>query len=323
VTFETTVDAAGANAPALDVQLPDGWSVTDQSATGPASFKSSTTEWVWLSEGGQYTVTYTVSVPDDAADGDYAVTAEASAIDPATDEFLSDSTSTALSVSADDPVDAPPDAPETTVSLVPASEQTTAGDAVEYDLVVDSADGGVGAFSATVTLGDTTVGTITDASVHESAQPATTDLTVASDGSAATLEAVLLDTTDAGLVTLGSVTVSADAQGETDLALAVDALGDEVGQGYDVTGTSDASLTVVDVPPVSDDDAVPTDVDGDGVYEDVNGDGTFTVADVQTLFANRQSDTVTDYGEYYDINGDGEFDIVDIQALWVELNESG
>jgi hypothetical protein len=319
VTFETTVEASGANAPALDVSLPDGWTVTDQSAEGPATFKPATNEWVWLSDGGEYTVTYTVAVPTDASDGDYEVTADASAVDSTTDELLTDSDATSVSVTADEPVEAP----STTVSLVPANGQTAAGSTETFDVVVDSADGGVGVYSATVSVSDAGVGSISEVSFHESADPETADATISSDGSAATLEAALLDTDDAGDVVVATVTVTGESAGQTDLSVDVTALGDESGQSYDVTSTSGATLTVVDLPPVDDDDddaAVPNDIDDDGVYEDIDGNGELTVADVQMLFAQRNSNNVVGYGEYYDINDDGDFDIVDVQALWNELN---
>jgi len=119
VTFETTVNATGYNAPGLAVDLPDGWTIQSQSAEGPVTYKSSTNEWVWLS-GGEYTVTYTVTVPDDAA-GDYAVAADGSAIEPDSGEFVSSTVTTTVTVQ--EATDEPPqttEPPETTATPDPA-----------------------------------------------------------------------------------------------------------------------------------------------------------------------------------------------------------
>jgi hypothetical protein len=66
-------------------------------------------------------------------------------------------------------------------------------------------------------------------------------------------------------------------------------------------------------------DAQPTDVDGDGSFEDINGDGTVTVADVQALFANLDSDVVENNPEAFDFNGDTRVSIADVQALFADL----
>jgi outer membrane protein assembly factor BamB len=65
----------------------------------------------------------------------------------------------------------------------------------------------------------------------------------------------------------------------------------------------------------------PTDPDGDGLYEDVNGDGSFTILDVQALYANLDSAVVQDNAEKFDFNGDGQVDLNDVQALYAELRD--
>jgi hypothetical protein len=72
--------------PALDENLPDGWTVAEVDSAG-ALYKASTNEWVWLSAmpaGSSETVIYEVTVPADAALQDYEITGEASAfcVDP-------------------------------------------------------------------------------------------------------------------------------------------------------------------------------------------------------------------------------------------------
>jgi len=97
VSVELQITATDLNAPAVAVSLPDGWTIQSQSAEGPATYKSSTNEWVWLS-GGEHTVTYTVSVPDDADAGNYTIETEGSAIVPDTEDRVVDSTQTAVAV---------------------------------------------------------------------------------------------------------------------------------------------------------------------------------------------------------------------------------
>lgn len=214
----------------------------------------------------------------------------------------------------------------TTVELVgdDANGQIAAGDTVTYDVVVTDAFGGVGAYSLSVDVSNGTVASVDSGVATDASGEGLTDTTITD--SSATIEAALLDTNDTGSVSIASVTVVGVGPGTTDVTLNVTALGNESGQSYTVESTTDASLEVLELPPVDPgggdgpDPAVPTDPDDDGVFEDINGDGDFTVADVQLLFAERNSNTVTEYGTYYDINGDGTFDIVDVQALWTELN---
>jgi len=76
-TVTVTVTAnQDVTAPALDEDLPSGWAVTEVDSAG-ATFKSSTNEWLWmssLSTGASKTVIYDVTVPADAAGGDYWIT---------------------------------------------------------------------------------------------------------------------------------------------------------------------------------------------------------------------------------------------------------
>jgi PKD repeat protein len=156
-----------------------------------------------------------------------------------------------------------------------------------------------------------------------------TDLEVADDGSYVDIEYAFRDTADTGSVTVAEVTVQGVSDGSTGIDLAAAPgndgvlLFDEGGIGYDVTGTSGASITVegASLPPVGDFANPPNDPDGDGLYEDVNGDEEFDIVDVQAMFASRESSTIQDRPEKFDVNGDGTFDVVDVQALFNDLQE--
>jgi pimeloyl-ACP methyl ester carboxylesterase len=65
----------------------------------------------------------------------------------------------------------------------------------------------------------------------------------------------------------------------------------------------------------------PRDFDGDGNYEDVRGDGTVDVFDVQTLFANLDSDEIQNNAEFFNFQGGNadEVTIFDVQALFSKL----
>ncbi|WP_440006079.1 PKD domain-containing protein [Halomicrococcus sp. SG-WS-1] len=214
----------------------------------------------------------------------------------------------------------PTPGPSTAVSLAPSEDLVGVDQNSSFDLMVESADGGVGTYSITVELSNPSVATIEDVQLN-GANDAFTDVQIADDGSSVTIEAVAVDTNDTGSVSLGTITVQGTAEGESDLSLTVNSLGTESGEKYAVTEVTGASITVSELV-VGDSQNPAQDLDGDGVYEDVNGDGTVDVADVQTLWANRNGATVTGSPEAFDFNGDGTFDLLDIQTLYYQIQES-
>lgn len=130
----------------------------------------------------------------------------------------------------------------TTVSLTPDERTISESGSTTFDIVVADAAGGVGAYAVHVELDDPAVGTITNATVPGSS--GLVDVNVSEDGSAVSIEAALLDTADTGSVTVANVIVRGDDAGQSGVSLTVDALGDEDGNSYDVTGIEDASLQV-------------------------------------------------------------------------------
>jgi hypothetical protein len=180
--------------------------------------------------------------------------------------------------------------------------------------VVEDADGGVGAYSLSVALADSSAASITEISVDEDAL---VDAQIADDGSSASVDAALLDTEQNGSVTVATVTVAGDAEGASALELDVGNLGTETGAVYDVTATNDATLSVSELV-VGPSDQPAQDPDDDGVYEDVNGDGVVDELDVQVLFGGRDSQVVQNSPAAFDFNGDGTFDVLDVQALYHE-----
>ena len=84
LTFTMTLTLTaneGIQAPVLDETFPTGWTVTEVD-NGGATYKPSTTEWMWLtamSRGETKTVTYEVIVPASATPQDYYITGQVSA----------------------------------------------------------------------------------------------------------------------------------------------------------------------------------------------------------------------------------------------------
>jgi len=74
----------------------------------------------------------------------------------------------------------------------------------------------------------------------------------------------------------------------------------------------------VAVPPTLGDSPAQN-ADDDLALEDVNGDGAMTVADVQLLFQNYESDAVQSNAELFDFNDDGGVTIGDVQTLFTEV----
>ncbi|GGN94259.1 PKD domain-containing protein [Haloarcula pellucida] len=141
-----------------------------------------------------------------------------------------------------------PPTKQTTVSLQPTDQTTAVGIGTTYDVVVDDAQGGVGAAELRIAVDNTTAAEITGASVADDS--ATEEIEIAADGSWVDLEYAFADTADTGSVVVATVSVEGVNAGTANLSLEPTDTNSEVlvfdesGQGYDVTGTNGASLDV-------------------------------------------------------------------------------
>mgnify|MGYP006272040927 CR=1 FL=1 len=170
-------------------------------------------------------------------------------------------------------------ATDTPVRLAGVDGPTAVGETATVPVVVEEADGGVGAYNLTVTVEDPDVATVVGAAV--AGDPGLREVEVAPDGSGVTVRAALMDTADTGEVTIATVTVAGEAAGETDLTVAVETLGDEAGSPYAVTAEGGSSLAVEGNAGSADGAAGPSgddsgsddgnDASDDG--DDVSGDG--------------------------------------------------
>jgi PKD repeat protein len=277
----------------------------DASASNDADGSIASYEWDF--GDGETATGESVTHAYDAA-GDYDVTLTVTDDDGATDTATQ-------TVSVSEPADPDPEPDQSTeVSLSPSEELVAVNGSTTFDVVVENADGGVGAYSLALSVDDGETAAIEDISVDEDAL---SDVQISSDGSSATADVALLDTEQNGSVTVATVTVAGNADGETDIDLGVSSLGTESGDAYEVTAENGATLTVAELV-VGGSEQPAQDLDGDGFYEDVNGDGEVNELDVQLLFSERNSGVVQGSPDAFDFNDDGEFDILDIQKLYFE-----
>ena len=212
-------------------------------------------------------------------------------------------------------VDAPPTPAdkETTLSLDPETESVTVGEESTFTVVVDSAQGGVGAAEIGIAVDDPSVAQITDVTVLGSGS---TNVEIAEDGASADAEYAFRDTADTGSVPVVEVTVEDVAAGETGLSLeAADGnedvlVFDESGQGYDVTGTTGATLTVEEDDPTPEPDPANFQVSGLNAPNSAEQGDTI---DVSATVTNDGDETATKTVEFrLDANGDGLGDAGDV-----------
>jgi hypothetical protein len=148
----------------------------------------------------------------------------------------------------------PPDQPgdgdgaETELTLSPVDQTVTSGSTTTVDVVVDSADGGVGAGTFAVSVDDPSVAFITDAEVQNGPMDQFVQSSIAADGGSATVEYATADTADSGSVPVVTLTLEGATTGSTSVSIDDATLYDETGAPYVVTGTSDASVIVEDPP---------------------------------------------------------------------------
>lgn len=130
----------------------------------------------------------------------------------------------------------------TALSVTPGEEGIGIGEETDFDIVVEDASGGVGAFELTVNLSTAGVATIEDVALE--GDPELERVDIASDGSSVHLAAALMDTDDTGAVTIVVVTLSGASDGATEVGISPIALGDEAGNDYAVSDVNNGSLTV-------------------------------------------------------------------------------
>lgn len=207
------------------------------------------------------------------------------------------------------------------VSVVPATQTTSEGETVTYDVVFETADSGVGSYNFTLTSANASVAQFTDVTLN--GDPGVSEVNFTTNGSRLSVDVALADTNDTGSVTLATVSVKSINTGTTDLALSVGVVADEQGNSYTIAEDTGTSINVTGSQPgpgdVTGNGDAATDPDGDGQFEDINGDGSANVADVQALFA--ALNTIgSDNASFFDFNDDGNLNVADVQALFTQMS---
>lgn len=130
----------------------------------------------------------------------------------------------------------------TALSVSPEDGDIGIGEESEFEIVVEDASGGVGAFELNVNLSTAGVATIEGVTVE--GDPELERVEIASDGSSVHIAAALMDTDNTGAVTIAVITLSGAADGATEVGISPIALGDEAGNDYTVSDVNNGSLTV-------------------------------------------------------------------------------
>jgi hypothetical protein len=204
---------------------------------------------------------------------------------------------------------------QTTVSLQPVDQTTAVGVDTTYEVVVDNAQGGVGAAEIRVAIDNTTTAAITDGDVVS--ESATKEIEIATDGSYADIEYALADTANTGSVVVATVTVEGSSAGTANLSV-VPSNGnnavlvfDETGQGYTVTDTSGAGLEVQAVQFLVDDLDAP---------EKAAIDSTVTVTATVTNDGSVESTQPIEFR--IDVDGDGALETIGTKQETIAAGET-
>ena len=136
-----------------------------------------------------------------------------------------------------------PTAGATTVSLSPDTLTTGSGASATVGVVAAPDSAGVGAFNVTLRT-NASIATITNASANGTSEESPTAVEYAADNSSVTVAAALLDTVDAGSVTVATLTVTGRDPGTADIDVTVNAIGNETGSAYAVSSVANATIEV-------------------------------------------------------------------------------
>jgi len=179
---------------------------------------------------------------------------------------------------------------------------------------------GVSGGTVTLAVSNPEIASFTGATVDDAFGIGETN--VAKDGSSVTIRFADLQKNAQSVVggndtPLASFTLRGVDSGTTDIEISVSKFNDDSGGAPETT--TEAGVLVVGPPPVTGSTS-PTDPDNDGRFEDVNGNGRLDYEDIQTLFDNFESDSVTMNKSAYDFNQNGKLDFDDIVDLFGEVN---
>ncbi|WP_144900801.1 hypothetical protein [Halobellus captivus] len=129
----------------------------------------------------------------------------------------------------------------TDIAVAPAADGIQSGETTTVDVIVENADGGVGALNASITLSNPDAATIEEVTIH--GDPSLENVSERPDG--VDVSAALADTADTGEVTIVTVVLRGGSPGETAIDVNTRVLGDEDGSAYTVADTERPTLSVI------------------------------------------------------------------------------
>jgi len=196
-------------------------------------------------------------------------------------------------------------------------QTVAAGGTTTYDVILTSAPNGVQTYSFTVTSGNDATATFTDFAFGGSPNPSTSSLSYGSNNATLTATGGFAGISAGSNVTLGTVTVTGNNTGATNIDLTVTQLLDSSNNKISA-GVQNGTVAVNAGPGDLTGDGNPaTDPDTDGVYEDINGDGNADLRDLQPFFnLVRPSASAPSNPSFFDVNGDGKADLRDLQPFF-------
>lgn len=219
---------------------------------------------------------------------------------------------------------------EQSVVVTPATSNAEVGETIQYDIVLNGADGGVGAYEFTATVSNPDVATITEVSLN--GEPSLKEISHTESGNSVDVKAALADTKQTGDITLASISIEADEPGRTDLNINDLAVGNEEGFSYEPTvakgemtvlSTSERTLAVT---PLS--ESVNTDeettanvaltdaIRGVGAYD-------FTLSISDSSVAEITDVSLTGTPKFQDIEFADNNDSVEVQVAAADTKQTG
>jgi len=312
-TFTVTVTLTANEevyAPALNEDIPDGWTVTENNSAG-AYYKESTSEWFWLggmSSGDSKTVVYDVTVPVDAGPQEYVITGAVSAYDTDLIDVRGEETVTVVATGGgcygsdggsddSDAAGSVPPGSEMSVTRDISSQRVGPGSSFTVTLTI-LANAAVDVVAPTLTE-NVSIGTIV-------VDPdSTLDLDDVSNG---TLD--VSDTWYNDSATMWILPERIPAGGSLTVEYSVTVPDDATPQEYSITGSASAY------------DVAAVEIGGDGevcvsLRGDFNDNGAIDIGDVAKITDKHLCNlpTTPDDLWYGDFNGNGVIDIGDVAKL--------
>jgi endoglucanase len=213
----------------------------------------------------------------------------------------------------------PPEGPTISVE----TSAVTAGGMAKAAIMMSNAPNGLSGYRIKVSVNDTSVATIENASVSSSLSTLGQEAEIAQDGSSVVMRAVDVEQniqSGATDIKLGWVSFKGQSEGETEVAVAVQAIDNDNGNAISVSTTM-STLSVgtgTNIEEIAGN--MPTNIDDDPVYEDLNGNGRLDYNDIVVFINNMDSSAMTDHAAAYDFNGNGQIDFADVVSMFQEVS---